>query len=68
MFRTSHLPFFIPKRPVWLKFQAGRFFAFFIKITAFADHINITEAPVSVILLMDAGAFFVLKGVVSHEK
>ena len=28
MFRTSHLPFFIPKRPVWLKFQAGRFLRF----------------------------------------
>ena len=38
------------------------FFAFSIKITAFADHINITEAPVSIILLMDAGAFFRFEG------
>ena len=39
-----------------------RFFAFSIKITAFADHINIIEAPVSIILLMDAGAFFRFEG------
>ena len=42
------------------------FFAFSTKIPASADHIDILSGPCIRLFLMDAGAFFVLKGVVFH--
>ena len=58
---NQHRLFRLPCPGVSSKMLRG-FFAFSIKITAFADHINITEAPVSIILLMGAGAFFRFEG------